>query len=433
MLCPNCSHDFGDGILPVRCPECGHSLANLSDNPDVVEGAKQAAERKRLLRGSATIEHQKHPWDGHSKAFGFGILSLAIIIILFLLWHLQACGGVSPSNVIGWRLERAQIALEQKGFKVTTSEEFDDGEPGFVLSMSPNASVRLAPGTTIKLVISKPRIMPDIVGKTKDEAKKLLDEAGLSYEFIDVVSDEGENVVLSANIAAGNKVSSKNKIKVEVSKSLTVPDVINKSEADATNTLTMAQLKAKVVHVAVTADQKEGVVVSVDPGVGTAVAKDAVITISVTQSYIKKLEDSSKEIVTAVYSGSPASDGYACGGVIKQYVDDSVIIGGTSAASASNKDVYYALVKNGKSLPWGVDQKLGTLPRTLTSIDSLTGDDMGKVSVTVTVQWDWSSLGGEYSGVTSTDTHNVTLNFNKDGKLTSFYDPQADMPSYTVS
>ena len=42
MLCPNCSHDLGDGILPVRCPECGHSLANLSDIPDVAEGAKRA-------------------------------------------------------------------------------------------------------------------------------------------------------------------------------------------------------------------------------------------------------------------------------------------------------------------------------------------------------------------------------------------------------
>ncbi|MDY4522468.1 MAG: PASTA domain-containing protein [Atopobium sp.] len=433
MLCPNCSHDLGDGILPVRCPECGHSLANLSDAPGVVEGAKRAAERKKLLRGSATIEHVRHPWDGHGKAFGIGIFLLALVIICFMLWHLQACGGVSPNNVVGWRLERAQAALEQKGFKVEVTEEFDDGEPGFVLSMNPDSNARLAPGTAITLVISKARVMPDIIGKSKDDAQKLLDEAGLTYEFVEVIADGDENIVLSANIAAGNKASSKNKIKVEVSKKRTVPDILNKSEADATNALTMAQLKAKVVYVAATADQKEGVVVAVDPEVGTAVEKDAVVTISVTQSYIKKIEDNAKAVVTAVYSGSPASDGYACGGVIKQYVDSSVTIGGSSAAHASNRDVYYALVKNGKSLPAGVDQKLGMLPRTLLSVDSLVGDEKGHVSASVTVRWDWSALGGEYSGVTSTDTHTVTLNFTKEGKLTSFNDPQADVPSYTVS
>ena len=433
MLCPNCSHDLGDGILPVRCPECGHSLANLSDIPDVAEGAKRAEERKNLLRDSVAIQRMSHPWDGRSKTFGIAIFVLALAGIVFVLWHLQACGGVTPHNVVGWRLERAQAALEQKGFIVETSEEFDDGEPGFVLSMSPNYTDRIAPGATIKLVVSKARTMPDIVGKSKDEAKKLLDEAGLSYEFVDVIDDGDENIVLSANIAAGNKASSKNKITVEVSKKRTVPDVLDKSEADATNLLSMAQLKAKVVYVAAQADQKEGVVVAADPVVGTAVEKDAVITISVTKGHIKTIEDAAEAILGAVYSGSPAADGYACGGTIKQYVDSSITIGGRSAALASNKDVYYAFVKNGKSLPAGVDTRLGTLPRTLVSIDNLRGNEKGQVSASVTVRWDWSVLGEEYAGVSSTDTHTATLSFNKERKLTAFYDPQMDVPSYTVS
>lgn len=91
------------------------------------------------------------------------------------------------------------------------------------------------------------------------------------------------------------------------------------------------------------------------------------------------------------------------------------------------------LSKNGKSLPAGVDTRLGTLPRTLVSIDNLRGNEKGQVSASVTVRWDWSVLGEEYAGVSSTDTHTATLSFNKERKLTAFYDPQMDVPSYTVS
>ena len=56
----------------------------------------------------------------------------------------------------------------------------------------------------------------------------------------------------------------------------------------------------------------------------------------------------------------------------------------------------------------------------------------GTVTATVTVRWDWSPLGKGYENVVSTDTHKVTMHFDKDGGLTSLSDPAGDVPAYTV-
>ena len=50
----------------------------------------------------------------------------------------------------------------------------------------------------------------------------------------------------------------------------------------------------------------------------------------------------------------------------------------------------------------------------------------------MSVHWDWTSLGDGYQGVTSDDLHTVTMTFDDEGRLLTFYDPQTDVPAYRV-
>ncbi len=59
-------------------------------------------------------------------------------------------------------------------------------------------------------------------------------------------------------------------------------------------------------------------------------------------------------------------------------------------------------------------------------------DDGLSATAEVHVNWDWSRFGTEYAGVTSSDTHYVTMTFDDEGRLVSFSDPQTDVPAYEV-
>ncbi|NLL79671.1 MAG: Stk1 family PASTA domain-containing Ser/Thr kinase [Clostridiales bacterium] len=108
-------------------------------------------------------------------------------------------------------------------------------------------------------------IMPDIVGKTLEEAKKELRNAGIDYEIRYEESQKyGADVVLSASVNAGEKVGANQTVSVVVSagqNGVAVPDVTGKSEAEATAIL-----------------EKEGFVVSKAEGNSDTVEKGNIIS-----------------------------------------------------------------------------------------------------------------------------------------------------------
>lgn len=442
MRCPHCSYELADGMLPARCPECGHNLANICDTNSALANAKKLATQRRGFRSRQFADDgetmtaalvRKHPWDGKAKYIALLLCIAAVGLVVFVLWHMQVVGGVTLPDVVGWRIERAQPQLERAGFKVRTTSKLADEPEGLILEMDPKPQARIIPGTTITLVVSKPRIMPEVVGKTKDEATKLLEEQGLTWEFVEKPDDGTPDLVLDSSVKAGSPASSKKKIALTISKKREIPNLVSLSEADATKALEALEVKIKVSYVIPAAGQKEEIVVKTDPAYGTVVTKDSVVTMTVTKNLGKTIEAYAKEIVNAVYSGDPETGGYTGGSVLKQYADPTMTIGGKSIKDASEQEVYQAFVKQGIRLPEGVDARIGVLTRSVVHIESVAAGSDGAVSVRVVVKWDWSKLGGEYAQVTSTDTHEIKLQFNSSAQLTSFSDPAGDVPEYTMS
>lgn len=75
-------------------------------------------------------------------------------------------------------------ALTDAGFSVTKQEEFSDSVPeGAVISVDPAEGTQLYRGDAVTLTISKgPELLevPNVVGKQRDEATRILEEAGFN-------------------------------------------------------------------------------------------------------------------------------------------------------------------------------------------------------------------------------------------------------------
>ena len=90
----------------------------------------------------------------------------------------------------------AERRLKQAGFKVDVRREFNDEvKENRVIETSPSERSRLERGSTVTLVVSRgPRTVevPDVVGKDRDEAERLLEDAGLQVSFTEREDEDKE-------------------------------------------------------------------------------------------------------------------------------------------------------------------------------------------------------------------------------------------------
>ena len=106
--------------------------------------------------------------------------------------------GVYVPDVTGVSEAEAKVSLENAGFKVEKDYSSSDSvEKGNVISQNPDAGAEAAEGATITIVISQGKSetevsVPDIRLQTKEDAEKMLIDAGLS---VGAVSNEASVTV----------------------------------------------------------------------------------------------------------------------------------------------------------------------------------------------------------------------------------------------
>jgi hypothetical protein len=431
MRCPRCGRELGDGMLPARCPSCGHNLANLESAPGAEEGARRAAEAARDARAAGTGR------SGAPRRAGSGgtgrhvpVLALlgvvaAIAVTALVSWRLELWGGASLPDVVGWNVERAEAKLEDAGYDVRRVERKDDGAEGIVLDMQPSPGSRRDPsGTTVTLYVSVSRRMPDVVGLSQADAEKALTDEGLTYR-VDQYPDDGEaGIVLVQSDTPGTVCTSDRSVAIGVSRPRAVPSVMGLDQQDAVAALEAEGLTAKVEKVRRTSDdQTIDTVISCDPAEGTTLTLGSEVIIGIASAQPEGIEEAARGVISAVYECSSPSDS-AIGGALRPYVSSSL-------SGRSDHDLWFGLVKRGGGLHADAGEQIDYLPRHLRSVGVQV--DGTTVTCTITVTWDWSSMGEGYEGVTSTDTRTVTLGFDDDAKLTSFSDLQTDVPYYELS
>ena len=230
---------------------------------------------------------------------------------------------VDLPNVVGKQKEEAQKMIEDAKLKYEVErEEYNkDVQEGFIISQDPayfDKYHSVKEGSTVKVVISKgteKTIVPKVVGKTQDEAIKLLEDANLKAEVISETSKTVEaGYVISQETEENAEVAAGDTVKIHVStgtgiKQVTMTSVIGKKEDDAKKELEELGLKVTIAYEENTS-KDNGIVLKQSIDTGKVVDEGTEVTVTVN----KKEETKSATVtinvksITGGYKESSSSD-----------------------------------------------------------------------------------------------------------------------------
>ncbi len=206
--------------------------------------------------------------------------------------QLRVSAGAPPVTVpavVGLNLGDAVSQLEGLGLTVDVVPVESEVRPeGEVLTQDPPEGEEVPSGTAIRLEASSgpPSVpVPEVVGLTSNAAGVELGRAGFEVAFQDEASDSVEDgLVIRTDPPQGTELDTGQTVTVFVSSgpaATAVPDVVGRSDADATAILQQAGFRVARSSQIVTDPDQDGVVLDQSPRAGTEAAPGATITLTV--------------------------------------------------------------------------------------------------------------------------------------------------------
>ncbi len=196
-------------------------------------------------------------------------------------------------DVTGLTEDAARQLLEDEGFDVTVEEEYDDEvEEGIATRTSPAAGQLVArdnPAVTLFVSLGlEPFDLPDLVGRTVEEAQRVAAQLGLELVISDETVEVGPETGLDGRIAdqtppSGTSVTVNDQVRVRLGaiRQVTVPDLRGLTESEARTEVERAGLRLLVVG-SVPVDPgsgDDGRVVGQDPRAGGTVDQGSTVSV----------------------------------------------------------------------------------------------------------------------------------------------------------
>lgn len=256
------------------------------------------------IEEDSKAKNKKGKKEGKFKKFIKEHKALSIVIGLVLLFALSLGGTlaflnltnppeVELPNLVGMSKEEAQKEAENLKLKFEIKEEeFNKEVPeGFIISQDPKyiEKYNVKEGSTITVVVSKGQEktkVPNVKGKSQEEALQLLEAANLKAEIIEETSKTvKEGYVISQETEPDEEAFAGDTVKIHISKGtgikqVNVVSVIGQSEANAKTTLTGLGLKVNVAYEEDTS-KADGIVLKQSLEGGKTVNEGTTITITV--------------------------------------------------------------------------------------------------------------------------------------------------------
>lgn len=187
--------------------------------------------------------------------------------------------GKEPTEIVlsdykGRDFDSAEKELVKLGLKVTKSEEeSDSASEGEIIRQSPSAKTKLEKGDTVTLYVASKKaadeeeiMVPQVVGKTYDEAKSELEKAGFKVEKTEKTSDKSSGTVISQSINGGAKKGASVTLTVSKGSESTTQTPTTQTPAAKTKTLTIdLSSYSKPVEIKIVTGGRVVSTVTVDP------------------------------------------------------------------------------------------------------------------------------------------------------------------------
>lgn len=156
------------------------------------------------------------------------VLLLSVIVLLFNAESIYDAyfnkKTVVIPDLIDMKEDEAKGVLEDMGLKLKVTDEKDsDKEKGIIIYQNPVKGVKIRKGEEISVMVSnginQVLSVPNLVGKTVNEAKAKLEESGFEVEVEYEYSEEiAKDTVISQGNAAGEELKKGSSISLTVSK-----------------------------------------------------------------------------------------------------------------------------------------------------------------------------------------------------------------------
>jgi serine/threonine-protein kinase len=190
--------------------------------------------------------------------------------------------------VVGKGRRTARKELQAAGFLVDeVPTPSDSVNVDRVISQDPSGRSQAQQGTTVQLEVStgpEQVEVVDVTGKSEDDARSALEAAGFKVAVQQQESaDKDPGTVLSQNPASG-KAARGSTVTLTVAiepKQIAVPDVVGRSQNQATKTLSGEGFEVGVEEVAVDTPDDDGVVQKQSPAGDKKVDRGSTVTITV--------------------------------------------------------------------------------------------------------------------------------------------------------
>lgn len=251
----------------------------------VAENGKPASKAgsvaPKTYSASAT---QKKKWFDSAKKRNLIIGAIVVVLIAGLVgltYALQLWGGKVIPDVCGLQEADAKAQIEACGFKVEIEQIASDDVSGIVLSTNPGVGSRAEAGSTVTLQISVKRVIPNIVGMTKENAQRVMEKNGFTnVEYTTEKSDEEEGKVLSVSPEVDTRCKADARVTVVVAEPYRVPDVVGKTQDEAIEAVKEAGFSVTTTE-AYDENSTEGTVLSVSPDVNSALKTGSEVKLTI--------------------------------------------------------------------------------------------------------------------------------------------------------
>lgn len=228
---------------------------------------------------------------------------------------------VAVPSVTSLEASAAASAITAAGLVPVPYTDYNANTPeGQVFGQVPTAGQQVVAGTTIALGISKGPVptapkVPNVVGKTRDDATSTLTKAGFTAKVYEQYSSSvAAGIVISQFPAANAQALAGSQVAIEVSKgkapstptNVSVPNVVGKTQSDATTALKNAGLGVETYN-EFSSSVAKGSVIGQLPKAGEKVAPGTVVAIAISEGKPpttitvpnligKSLDDATKQI-----------------------------------------------------------------------------------------------------------------------------------------
>lgn len=253
----------------------------------------------RIRRHLPPMEEWSLSAEARVRLKRWGLAGLGALVAGYLLAYLVIFpapllpGQNEVPRVLGLPQPEAEDLLGKASLKIAAggAEPHPIAPQGTVIWQDPPPGVVAPENTEVTLVVSAgpPKIpVPDVAGLDGLLAQQLIAAAGLTVSQVDSLQAPlSRGVVMLSRPAAGALLPAGSGVTVVVSRgapTITVPDLLSLTQADARTRLELEGLRLGAVTRQRTADAAPGTVVAQRPAAGTLAAAGTVVDIVVARS-----------------------------------------------------------------------------------------------------------------------------------------------------